>query len=322
MSLAEHTNDTSTATRKRSIFGEMTIQQARKLWGWVFLSPWIFGFLVFYFVPMIASFGFTFTDLQLTKPDEVSFVGLDNYRTLFDDDNVAISLKVTLQFMALALPVGIAIPLALATLLNSKSLWGRRLFRTLFYMPYMVPLISVTYIFNGFLNAESGWLNRFLEEWLGIQGPTWLYSSTYIYPALLLIGVWATGNAMLTILASMQTVPTELYEAAKVDGAGPFIAFRKVTLPLITPMIFYNIILALIGLFRYFEIPYILSRGTGGPNDITLFYNIYFYRVAFEYDRMGYGATLAWLLFVIALAVTIFFFVTARYWVYYPGGDD
>lgn len=321
MTVAEHSHDTD-LPRRRSLFGEMSLQQSRRIWGWVFLSPWIFGFLVFYFMPMIASFGFTFTDLQLSQPDKVSFVGLDNYRTLFEDQNVATSLSVTFRYMALALPASIIIPLALATLLNSKSLWGRRVFRTLFYMPYMVPIISITYIFNGFLNAESGWLNRFIEGALGVDGPQWLYSATWIYPALLMIGIWGTGNAMLTLLASMQTVPTELYEAAKVDGAGPVTAFRKITLPMISPMIFYNLVLALIGLFRYFEIPYILTRGTGGPNDITLFYNIYFYRIAFEFDRMGYGATLAWLLFVIALVATGLLFLSARHWVYYAGGED
>ncbi len=302
--------------------GEMSLQRTRTLWGWVFLSPWIIGFLAFYFVPMIASFAFTFTDLRLTRPGEVSFVGLENYRTLLDDPNVGKSLRVTLSYMVIALPISIIIPLGLATLLNSKSLWGRRLFRTLFYMPYVVPIISVTYIFNGFLNTQTGWLNRFLGEVLGIRGPNWLYSSTWIYPALLIIGIWGTGNAMLTMLASMQTIPTELYEAARVDGANGITVFRKITLPLITPMIFYNLVLALIALFRYFDIPYIISRGTGGPNDITLFYNIYFYRVAIEYDRMGYGATLAWLLFVIGLIATIFLFATARHWVYYAGGDD
>jgi len=320
MSVADQTQS-MTAPTGRTIFGRLTLQQSRTLWGWVFLAPWVFGFLAFYFFPMIASFAFTFTDLQLTKPDEVSFVGLNNYRTLLKDVYVGKSLKVTLSYMVLALPISILIPLGLATLLNSKQLWGRRLFRTLFYMPYVVPIISVTYIFNGFLNAQSGWLNRFLGL-LGISGPNWLYSSTWIYPALLMIGIWGTGNAMLTLLASMQTVPTELYEAARVDGAGPVTVFRRITLPLITPMIFYNLILSTIGLFRYFDVPYIISRGTGGPNDITLFYNIYFYRVAIQYDRMGYGATLAWLLFVIALITTIILFVTARKWVYYAGGDD
>ncbi len=318
MSVAE---STTTPTRG-TLLGRLSLHQTRQLWGWVFLSPWIIGFLAFYFVPMMASFAFTFTDLQLTKPDEVSFVGLDNYRTLIHDDYVGKSLRVTLTYMVIALPISIVVPLALATLLNSKNLWGRRLFRTLFYMPYMVPVISVTYIWNGFLNVNSGWLNRFIEGTLGLEGPNWLYSTTWIYPALLMIGIWGTGNAMLTLLASMQTVPTELYEAARVDGANNITVFRNITLPLITPMIFYNLILALIGLFRYFDIPYIISRGTGGPNDITLFYNIYFYRVAFTYDRMGYGATLAWLLFVIALVVTAFFFATARSWVYYAGERD
>lgn len=320
MSVADQTQS-MTAPTGRTIFGRLTLQQSRTLWGWVFLAPWVFGFLAFYFFPMIASFAFTFTDLQLTKPNEVSFVGLDNYRALLKDIYVGKSLKVTLSYMVLALPISILIPLGLATLLNSKQLWGRRLFRTLFYMPYIVPIISVTYIFNGFLNAQSGWLNRFLGL-LGISGPNWLYSSTWIYPALLMIGIWGTGNAMLTLLASMQTVPTELYEAARVDGAGPVTVFRRITLPLITPMIFYNLILSMIGLFRYFDVPYIISRGTGGPNDITLFYNIYFYRVAIQYDRMGYGATLAWLLFVIALIATVILFATARKWVYYAGGDD
>lgn len=320
MSVADQTQSMAPPAR-RTLFGKLTVHQTRTLWGWVFLSPWIIGFLAFYLAPMVASLVFTFTDLQLTKPDEVQFVGLENYRTLLKDQYVGKSLKVTLSYMLLALPISILIPLGLATLLNSKNLWGRRLFRTLFYMPYMVPIISVTYIFNGFLNAQSGWLNRFLDI-IGIDGPNWLYSSTWIYPALLLIGIWGTGNAMLTLLASMQTVPTELYEAARVDGAGALTTFRRITLPLITPMIFYNLILSTIGLFRYFDIPYILSRGTGGPNDITLFYNIYFYRVAFEYDRMGYGATLAWLMFIIGLLVTAFLFVTARKWVYYPGGDD
>ena len=321
MSVAGQTGKAATPI-SRLFGGGLSLQQTRTLWGWVFLAPWIIGFLAFYFAPMIASFAFTFTDLRLTRPDEASFVGLENYRTLFDDPYVSKSLRVTLSYMVIALPISIIVPLALATLLNSKSLWGRRLFRTLFYMPYMVPIISVTYIFNGFLNTQSGWLNRFLGEVLGVSGPNWLYSSTWIYPALLIIGIWGTGNAMLTLLASMQTVPTELYEAARVDGANAVTVFRKITLPLITPMIFYNLVLALIGLFRYFDIPYIISRGTGGPNDITLFYNIYFYRVAFEYDRMGYGATLAWLLFVIGLIATGFLFVTARRWVYTAGGDD
>lgn len=301
---------------------QLRLDFVRRLWGWFFISPWIIGFLIFYLIPMVASFAFTFTDLNLTKPDEMQFVGLENYQKLLNDETVGTSLWVTLRYAVIALPLSILIPIGMATLLNAKNLWGKRLFRTLFYMPYMVPLISITYIFNGFLNAESGWLNRFIESILGVKGPVWLYDPLWIYPALFIVGIWGTGNAMLTTLASMQTVPTELYEAARVDGAGAVTVFRKITLPLISPVIFYNLVLALIGLFRYFDIPYILSRGTGGPDNLTMFYNVYFYRVAFRLNDMGYGATLAWLLFAIAMTVTVFFFITGRYWVYYGSDSD
>jgi ABC-type sugar transport system permease subunit len=298
-----------------------SLEASYKRWGWLFVSPWIIGFVLFYLLPMAASFAFTFTDFNLTEPDEISYVGLDNYRNLADDPLVGKSLWTTLRYAIIALPISIAFPLLIAVLMNAKAIKGKRLLRTLFYLPYMIPIISITYIFNGFLNAESGWLNRFLES-LGLSGPAWLYDATYIYPALLLIGLWGTGNAMLILLAGLQTVPTELYEAARVDGAGPVTVFRRVTLPMISPVIFYNIILALIGLFRYFEIPYILSRGTGGPDDLTLFYNVYFYRVAFRFADMGFGSTLAWLMFVVGLAVTGVVFLSSRYWVYYAGERD
>jgi multiple sugar transport system permease protein len=297
--------------------------QTQRIWGWFFISPWIVGFTVFYFFPIIASFIFTFLSFNLNEPDSIKFIGLDNYEQLLRDGNVRTSLLVTARYAFFALPLSIILPLAMASLLNAKSLWGKRFFRTLFYLPYMVPLISVIYIFNGFLNAESGWLNRFLETYLGIaEPPNWLNSITWIYGALVIIGFWGVGNAMLTMLASMQTVPTELYEAAKVDGAGPVTRFRVITLPMISPVIFYNLVLALIGLFRYFDIPYILSRGLGTPGESQLFYNLYFYRQTFRLYDMGYGATLAWLLFVVAMLATATLFASSRYWVYYAGDRD
>lgn len=298
-----------------------SIEQRSRMWGWLFLSPWVIGFLLFYLLPMTASFIFTLTDFNLTHPDEISFNGFDNYRQLSKDPNVLKSLGVTMSYAALTLPIAVAFPLLIAVLLHSRSLWGKTLFRTLFYMPYIVPIISVTYIFNGFLNTDSGWLNRGLNV-LGITGPAWLYDGTYIYFALIMISLWGMGNAMLISLAGLQTIPTELYEAAKVDGASALTTFRRITLPMMSPVIFYNLILALIGLFRYFEIPYILSRGTGGPDDLTLFYNLYFYRVTFRYLDMGFGSAMAWLLLAICLVVTGIFFATARFWVYYAGDKE
>jgi multiple sugar transport system permease protein len=294
-------------------------QQAK--WGWLFLSPWIIGFLAFTLLPMLASLLFTFTDFNITQPDEISFVGFDNYRKLLTDSTTHISLLVTLRFAMIAMPVAIIQPILMAALLNSKNLWARRLFTTLFYMPYTVPLVSVIYIWQGVLNSQTGWLNRALA-FVGLAGPEWLNSVFWIYPALVLIGLWTAGNAMLVTLAGMQGIPTALYEAAQIDGAGKMRSFFHITLPMITPVIFYNLILSLIGLFQYFTIPYILKRGTGEPGNATLFYNIYFYRTAFRFQDMGYGSTLAWLLFAIAITVTIILFVSSKYWVYSPGGDD
>jgi ABC-type sugar transport system permease subunit len=170
------------------------------------------------------------------------------------------------------------------------------------------------------LNSETGWFNRLLGEF-GIAGPNWLFSVEWIYPALAIIGLWGVGNAMLITLSSMQGVPTELYEAARVDGASGWQRFRKITVPMISPVIFYNLVLSVIGLFRYFEVPFILKEGSGDPGNSTLFFNIHLYKTAFTFKDMAYGSTLAWLLFVIAFSVTLLLFWSARYWVYYPAGD-
>jgi ABC-type sugar transport system permease subunit len=292
----------------------------QQLWGLVFLSPWVLGFLIFTFFPMIASLYFSFTDYNLNRVNEYSFVGLRNYAQLFTDPLVSTSLQATLRFAVIALPLGLVLPVALAALLNSRWLIGKPLMRTLFYMPYMVPVVSAVAIWGGMLNSQSGWINRGLAL-IGIVGPDWLNDVGWIYPAMNIIGLWGIGNAFMITLAAMQGVPTELYEAATVDGAGPFQRFRSITLPMISPVIFYNLVLSVIGLLRYFEIPYILSQGTGRPGGATMFFNIHLYKTAFVFGDMGYGSALAWMLFVIAFGATVFLFATARYWVYYASGE-
>lgn len=301
----------------------MSLEKQRQIWGWIFLSPWIFGFFAFTLLPMAASLVFSFTDFDLNAVDEISYVGLDNYQHLFEDPRVEESLMATLKFSMIALPLAVSLPILLASLLNSKHLIGKTIFRTLFYMPYMVPVVSATYIWGGVLNSETGWINRFLEEVVGLaNGPDWIFSKTWIYPALNIIGLWGIGNAMLYTLAAMQGVPTELYEAARVDGATAFGTFRHITLPMISPVIFYNLILSVIGLFRYFEVPFILKEGSGDPGGATMFFNIHLYKTAFTFKQMGYGSTLAWLLFAMAMGSTVLLFITSRYWVYYAGGED
>ncbi len=298
-----------------------SLMRKQQIWGLIFLSPWVIGLLAFTLLPLLVSLGFSFLNFELHKPDEVTWAGFDNYSKLTRDPLVKTSLSVTFKFAAISLPIAIVLPVLIAALMNSKHLPAKSIFRTLFYMPYIVPVVSAVYIWQGMLNSGTGWINRILGL-VGIVGPNWLNSSSWIYPALTIMGLWGMGNAMLITLASMQSVPTELYEAARVDGAGALRRFRHITLPMISPVIFYNLVLSVIGLFRYFEVPFILSEGTGRPGNATMFYNIHFYKTVFTFLDMGYGSALAWLLFGITLLATLFLFGTARFWVFYAGGDN
>jgi multiple sugar transport system permease protein len=296
-----------------------TLMQQQRMWGWIFLSPWIFGFVVFTALPIIASLIFTFTEFNLSNA-EIRFVGLDNWRMLVEDPLARTALGVTFKFGLIAVPFSILVPLGLATLLNAKHLMAKRLWRTLLYLPYMVPAVSGIFVWQSFLNGEAGWLNRILKL-LGIADPpNWLQDANFILFAFVIMGLWGAGNAMLTMLATMQGVPTELYEAADVDGAGPFTKFRKITIPMISPVIFYNLVLSVIGLMNYFVVPYIVTRGTGQPGNSAYFFNMHLYKTAFTYADMGYGATQAWLIFIIGLVLTAILFATSRRWVYYAGG--
>lgn len=296
------------------------MSQQRK-WGWIFLSPWIIGFVIFTAAPIIFSFILTFTDFNLGNPQAAKFVGLKNWQSLITDPLSLTALGVTFRFALIALPVGIILPLALAALLNSKYLFGKRVWRVLFYMPYMVPAVSSIFVWQSFLNGQTGWLNRLLRL-IGIADPpNWLQDVNWILPAFVLMGIWGVGNAMLTMLATMQGVPTELYEAADVDGANGWTKFRRITIPMISPVIFYNLVLSVIGLMQYFVVPYIVTRGTGQPGNSAYFFNMHLYKTAFTFFNMGYGATQAWLIFLIALILTAILFATSRRWVYYASGD-
>jgi ABC-type sugar transport system permease subunit len=297
--------------------------------GMLFLSPWIFGFLAFTLIPMLATLFFSFLDLKITDgilsaPD---FVGLDNYKRLLQDPQVWStgttpgSLWVTIKFGLFALPIGIFLPLGIAVLMNNKHLKGQNIFRSLFYMPYIVPFVAAVFIWGGMLNPESGWINRALIS-LGMSResvPTWANDVNWVYPTYVIMGIWGIGNAMLIMLAGLQGVPTELYDAAKVDGANGWQTFWKITFPMISPVIFYNLVLSIVGLFQYFLVPLVVNQGTGRPGGATYFYNLYLYRTFFTFQDMSYGSTLAWFLFAVILVVTIILFGTAKYWVYYAG---
>ena len=297
--------------------------------GMLFISLWIFGFFVFTFLPMIATLFFSFLNLKITDgilstPD---FAGLQNYMRLLKDPLVWStgatpgSFWVTLRFGLLALPVGIIVPLILALLMNNPHLKGQSLFRTLFYMPYIVPFVAAIYLWGGMLNPESGWINRTLM-YFGMAKenvPLWANDVNWVYPAYVLMGIWGVGNAMLIMLAGLQGVPTDLYDAAKTDGANGWQTFWNVSFPMISPVIFYNVVLSVVGLFQYFQVPLVVNQGTGRPGGHTFFYNLYLYKTFFTYQDMSYGSTLAWFLFLFVLVVTVILFSTAKYWVHYSG---
>jgi ABC-type sugar transport system permease subunit len=288
-------------------------------WGLIFLSPWIFGFLAFTFLPMVVSLVFTFTNVNLSQDEPLAFVGLKNYQQLLGDTSTWESLAVTFRFAALNLPIAIIIPFVVALVLNSPLLRGAAIFRTLFFLPYVIPFVSGILIWQSMLNLETGWVNAFLE-FIGIQNPpNWLQEPALVHPSLVFIGIWGFGAGVIVNLAGLRGIPTELYDAARIDGAGFWASLRHVTLPMMSPVIFYTLVLGIVDVLQYFLVPLVLYNGTGEPGGTTFFFNLYLYKQFFTYQNMSYGATLAWLLFAITLAITLVLFRTSRRWVYYAG---
>jgi multiple sugar transport system permease protein len=297
--------------------------RVRLRWGWFFLSPWLIGFVAFQALPIVATIFLSFTDYSATKefaPGNFNMVGLDNYGRLFSDPQLLQSLGVTIKFALIAVPIGLVIPLSFALLVNSKHLMAPNVFRTLYFLPTVIPIVAGVMVFQGVLNAQSGWINLMLEA-IGLEGPRWLSDPQWAVPALNLLGLWGVGNAMLILLASLQGVPTELYDASTIDGANGVQRFRYITLPMISPVIFYNVTLGIIGAFQYFVAAMLIGGRNGDPQGSTLFYNLHFYRQAFVFNDMGYASVLALLLFVIVMILTTIMFYFGQRSVYYAGGD-
>lgn len=298
----------------------LTPARREAMWGFIFIGPWLIGLVLFTAGPMIAAFIISLTNFDLLRPESIQFVGIDNYIRMTTDPNVAKAIQVTFIFAAIAIPLTMLSSLTFAALLNSRRLFGKSFFRTLFYMPVQIPLVASTLVWVGFLNTETGWLNEILG-FFGLPQPDWINSEVWIYPALSIIGLWGIGNFMLINLAGMQSVPSELYDAARIDGAGAWKQFRHVTIPMISPILLYNLIIALVGTFQYFTQAYVITNGRGDPNNATLFINLDLFREAFVFNKMGYGSAIAWLLFVLVMILTIAIFAAARGRVYYAGGD-
>jgi ABC-type sugar transport system permease subunit len=304
-------------TRGRPRFSGLAWRRAR--WGYLFIAPWIVGFLAFTAFPMIATFAFTFSNINLNQAEPLQFVGLRNYQTLVSDQRTWDSLAVTLKFGLLALPIGVGLPFLVALMLHSRHLRTPGAFRILFFLPYVVPFVAGVFIWQGMLSADTGWVNGFLK-FIGISHPPdWLQDPSWIYPGLVIMGVWGIGAGMIVYLAGLKGIPTDLYEAARIDGAGAFASLRHITIPMMSPVIFYTIVLGVVEVLQYFLVPLVLKNGTGEPGGTTNFFNLYLYQNFFTFQNMSYGATLAWLLFGITLVLTLILFSGARRWVYYAG---
>ena len=290
------------------------------IWGLIFIGPWLIGLLLFTLGPIIASLILSMTNFDLLHTERTRFIGLDNYVRLTSDPLVGQALISTFKFAAIVIPVTMLASLGFALLMNHPQLKAKGALRTLVYMPIMIPLVASTLVWTGFLNTETGWLNKMLEA-IGIAGPDWISSETWIYPALTLMGLWAVGNFMIINIAGLQSVPTELYEAARIDGASAFTQLRRITIPLISPVLLYDLVITLIATFQYFTQAYTMTNGRGDPNNATLFINLELFREAFVFSRMGYGAAIAWVLFAIVVGLTAALFLVVRKRIYYAGGE-
>ncbi|GAA3098189.1 multiple sugar transport system permease protein [Kribbella aluminosa] len=287
------------------------LRRREALWFYLFASPWIIGFVVFLLGPMIASIYISLTDWDSFTPPK--WVGLQNYTRLLTDDPVFWkALWNTFYYAAISVPLGLVIGLWLANLLN-KQVRARKLFRTLIYLPTLVPLVATAMIFKMVL-APSGPLNDALGLF-GIPGPSWLLEAAWVKPALILLSVWGAGGATVLLLAAMKGIPRELYEAAEVDGASPIRQFWSITVPQLTPIIFFNLIMGLIGAFQVFSQVYILTKG--GPNNASQTMVPLLFDQAFSFYKMGYASAVSWLLFLVILVFTLLAFRTARRWVFY-----
>jgi multiple sugar transport system permease protein len=296
----------------------------RTLEGYLFVSPWLAGFILLTAGPMIASLYISGTSWTMLSPPV--WVGAQNYaRLLGDDSRFGISLLNTLTYVALAVPLGLAVSLLLALLLN-RRIPGRGLFRTLFFLPSITNLVAVSLLWMWILNPEYGLLNGALRM-AGIDGPLWFQSEQWAKPALVVMSLWGTGGTMIVFLAALQGIPGELYEAAELDGAGTLGKFVHITLPMISPAFLFNLIVGIIGSSQVFTQAYVMTGSAqpgaeGGPNNATLFVVLYLYKKAFQEFSMGYAASIAWVLFFLILVATVLQMKLARRWIYYEAGEQ
>jgi multiple sugar transport system permease protein len=284
--------------------------------GLAFISPAIIGFFVFAFWPIVQSLYYSFTDYDVLQPP--AWTGWENYRDLLDDRVFGVAMRNTLYMVAIGLPVHIIFDLLMAMLLNAK-IRGLAIYRTIFYLPSITPVVASTIVWLWLFNGQYGIISSILQ-FFGAPPIGFLTDPTYTKPSMIFMGLWFGGNTILTYLAGLRDVPRELLESAELDGAGAWRKTWHITLPMITPVIFYTLIINVIGYFQYFTEAWVMTStregSAGGPANSLLFFAMYLYQAAFQQFKMGYASAMAWVLFLIVLVATVVLFRTSG-WVYY-----
>lgn len=303
---------TASGRRPRRRPGAMARRE--NLMGWLWASPWILGFLIFTLGPMLASVYYSFTEFAVISPPR--WIGLENYRIMLtDDDLIGQSLKVTTLYALFGVPLYLVVGFSVAILLNQRirlvALW-----RTLFYLPAVMSGVAVALLWQWIFNSDFG-LANWLLALFGIDGPSWLLDPTWALPALIVMSLWGVGGGMVVYLAGLQGVPTTLYEAAEIDGANSVQRFIHITLPMVSPVIFFNLIIGIIGALQTFTQAFVMTGG--GPQNSTYFFMLHLYNNAFQWLKMGYAAALAWVLFFYILILTLLVVRFSSAWVYYEG---
>ncbi len=305
---AKRTRDTQAQGLPRSV------QRRRTRAGLLFISPWVIGFLAFFVYPFFATLYYSFTNFNGIQSAKV--IGFTNYVDLFHDPLFKTSLFNTFYYTACELPLSTIVALGLALLLN-MDVKGRAIYRTIFYIPSIVPLVASCLIFVWIFNPDSGIVNDLLTD-VRIPGPGWFFSIAWSKPSFILLGLWGLGQPMVIYLAGLQSVPREMYEVADLDGARPWQRLRYVTLPMISPVILFNVILQLVLCIAYFTQAQVIENGdAGGPGTSTWFYVQYLYEQAFEYLKFGYSSAMAFFLFVVSALIMVALFKSSSRWVYY-----
>lgn len=314
----EEVNQLAAAVKQKKPSSKRKKQEA--LWGLLFVSPFIIGFVIFMLGPMLFSFYGSLTNYNLTS--KMDFIGFDNFTRMFTQDELFWkSLYNTGYYVLFNVPLTAVGSVLLAVLLNQR-VRGMSVFRTIFYLPAILSGVAVYVLWMQMLSPTSGLINTVLA-WVGVEGPAWLFDPEWTKPALILMKLWSVGGAMLLYLATLQNVPNQLYESAEIDGASAFKRFRHITLPLITPIIFYDVVTSTIGAFQIFQEAYVMTEsGTNGPANSLLFYNLHMWNKAFVAFDMGYAMAMSMVLFVIVLGLTFVNLKLAPRWVHYGGGRN